>query len=226
LAGLKLDAWDWATAEREYRRTIELNPNLARAHAGYSRYLSVMGRHEQSIAEIKRTRELDPLSPLANTAVGERLRYARQYDDAIEALKKTLEQDKTYPNVHLILGHVYAAKGQYADAIAAYQEAIRLGGDTPVAQIYLAAACAQGGQRERAQAILKRLQTSNEYVSPAQLAVLHAALAEREQAFASLEKAYSAHDLQLQFLGVDPNYDSLRSDPRFSDLLRRVGLPQ
>jgi serine/threonine-protein kinase len=224
LAGLKLDAWDWAAAESEYRRTIELNPNLARAHAGYSRYLSVMGRHEQAIAEIKRTKELDPLSPIANTAVGERLRYARQYDHAIEALKKTIEQDKTYPNVHLSLGHVYAANGQYADAIAAYQEAIRLGGDTPVAQIYLATACAQGGQRERAQAILKRLQSSDEYVSPAQLAVLYSALAEREQAFASLEKAYSAHDLQLQFLGVDPNYDSLRSDPRFSDLLRRVGL--
>jgi TolB-like protein/Tfp pilus assembly protein PilF len=225
LAGLKLDGWDWATAEREYRRTIELNPNLARAHAGYSRYLSVMGRHDQAIAEIKRTRELDPLSPIANTAVGDRLRYARQYDQAIEALKKTLEQNKNYPNVHLSLGHVYAAKGQYADAIAAYQEAIRLGGDTPAAQIYLGAACALAGDRQRAREILKRLQTSNEYVSPAQLAVLQAGLGEREQAFVSLERAYTAHDLQLQFLGVDPDYDSLRSDPRFSGLLRRVGLP-
>jgi TolB-like protein/Flp pilus assembly protein TadD len=226
LAGLKLDAWDWATAEREYRRAIELNPNLARAHAGYSRYLSVMGRHEQALAEIKRTRELDPLSPLANTAVGERLRYARQYDQAIEALKKTLAQDKNYPNMHFSLGHVYAAKGQYAEAIAAYQEAIRLGRDTPEAQIYLGAACARGGERERAQAILRRLQISNQYVSPAQLAVLYAALGERELAFASLERAYAAHDLQLQFLGVDPAYDSLRSDPRFPNLLRRIGLPQ
>jgi len=224
LANLKLNGWDWATAEREYKRAIELNPNLAKAHAGYSSYLSVMGRHEQAIAEIKRTRELDPLSPLGKAAVGERLRNARQYDQAIEALKKSLERDQNFPNLHRSLGRVYAAKGQYAKAIAAYQEAIRLDQDTSIMEIYLGAAYALGGERERAQAILKRLQTSNQYVSPAKLAVLYAALGERDQAFASLEKAYTARDLQMQFLGVDPDYDSLRSDPRFQDLLRRVGL--
>jgi eukaryotic-like serine/threonine-protein kinase len=226
VAGLKLDGWDFATAEREYKRAIELNPNLARAHAGYSQYLSLMGRHEQAIAEIQRTRELDPLSPLGKSAVGERLRSARQYDQAIEALKKALEQDQSFPNMHRSLGRVYAAKGQYPEAIAAYQASIRLGQDTPIIQIYLGAAYALGGERERAKAILKRLQTNNQYVSPAKLAVLHAALGERDEAFASLERAYAARDLQLQFLGVDPDYDSLRSDPRFRDLVRRVGLPQ
>jgi serine/threonine-protein kinase len=226
LASLKLNGWDWEAAEREYKRAIELNPNLAKAHAGYSQYLSVMGRHEQAIAEIKRTRELDPLSPLGKTAFGERLRNARQYDQAIEALKKALERDKNFPNTHLILGRVYAAKGQYAEAIAAYQEAIRLGGDTSSTEIYLGAAYALGSERERAQAILKRLQTNNQYVSPAQLTVLYAALGEREQAFTSLERAYAARDLQLKFLGVDPAYDSLRGDPRFQDLLRRLGLSQ
>jgi serine/threonine-protein kinase len=224
LASLKLDGWDWEVAEREYKRAIELNPNLAKAHAGYSSYLSVMGRHEQAIAEIKRTREVDPLSPLGKGAVGDRLRNARQYDQAIEALKKSLEQFQNFPNLHLNLGRVYAAKEQYAEAIASYQEAIRLGLDTSSTEIYLGAAYALGGERERAQSILKRLQTSNQYVSPAQLAVLYAALGEREQAFASLERAYAARDLQLKFLGVDPAYDSLRSDPRFADLLRRVGL--
>ena len=225
-AGLELDGWDWATAEREYKRAIELNPNLAKAHAGYSQYFSVTGRHEQAIAEIKRTRELDPLSPLGKAAVGERLRNARQYDQAIEALKTSLERHQNFPNMHRSLGRVYAAKGQYAEAIAAYQEAIRLGQDTSIMGIYLGTAYALGGERERARAILKRLQTSNQYVSPAKLAVLYAALGERDQAFASLERAYAVRDLQMQFLGVDPDYDSLRSDPRFPDLLRRVGLPQ
>jgi serine/threonine protein kinase/Tfp pilus assembly protein PilF len=225
-ATVKLDVWDWATAEREFRRAIELNPNLARAHAGYSRYLSVMGRHEEAIAEITRTRELDPLSPLANSAVGIRLYWARQYDQAIEALKRGIEGDQNFPNHRFNLGSTYMAKGQVPEAIAAYEKSIRLGGDTASAQIYLGAAYARGTDRERAQAILRRLQTSNEYVSPAQLAVLYAALGERDQAFASLEKAYAGRDLQMQYLGVDPAYDSLRSDPRFKDLVRRLGLPQ
>ena len=102
----------------------------------------------------------------------------------------------------------------------------QVGDDTSSTQIYLGAAYARAGGREKAQAILKRLQTSKEYVSPGGLAALYAALGGREQEFASLEKAYAAHDLQLQYLGVDPSLDTLRSDPRFTDLLRRVGLPQ
>ena len=113
----------------------------------------------------------------------------------------------------------------YAEAIAAYQEGIRLGNNTPGMQIYLGAAYAQAGERGKAQKILKQLQTSKEYVSPGELPVLHTALGEREQAFASLEKAYSAHDQQLQYLGIEPAFDSLRSDARFKDLMRRVGLP-
>ncbi|HUS11174.1 MAG TPA: hypothetical protein VMZ30_11980 [Pyrinomonadaceae bacterium] len=124
------------------------------------------------------------------------------------------------------MGHLYMAKGQYLEAIAAYNEAVRVGRDISSINIYLSTAYARGGDRRRAQAILKRLQTGNKYVSPAQLAVLHDALGERQQAFASLEKAYAARDLQMQFMGVDPAYDSLRSDPRFQDLLRRIGQPQ
>ena len=112
----------------------------------------------------------------------------------------------------------------YAEAVAAYQETFRLGGDSPSRQIYLGAALAKAGEREKARAILERLQTSGEYISPGELAVLYTAFGEREQAFASLEKAYAAHDMQLMFLGSDPSFDDLRDDPRFSDLMRRVGL--
>jgi len=143
-------------------------------------------------------------------------------------LKQALELDQNHPNTHLWLGYTYAAKGMYEEAIAEYQQVIKLGisADNPSVQIYLGAAYVKAAERERAQVILKRLQASKDYVSPGELAILYTALGEREQAFASLEKAYSAHDLQLQYLGVDPSFDPLRSDPRFKDLMRRVGLPQ
>jgi len=226
LAQIKRHAWDWAAAEREYQRAIELNPNLVRARQSYSAYLSNMGRHDQAIIEIKHARELDPLSTPVNTHVGHRLFYARRYDEAIEALKRTLELTKTYPLTHIVLGYVYTEKGMYREAISAYEEAIKMGGVGPSIQISLGDAYAKAGERKRAQAILKRLQTSESYVSPGELATLYVALDEREQAFTSLEKAYSAHDLQLQYLGVDPSFDGLRGDPRFQDLVRRVGLPQ
>jgi serine/threonine protein kinase/Tfp pilus assembly protein PilF len=224
LANLKTDAWEWANAEAKYKRAIELNPNLALAHRWYANFLTLMGRHEQAIGEIKRARELDPLSLPINAIVGFTFYEARQYDQAIEALKKTLELDRNFPYAHLFLGYTDAAKGMYPEAIAEYLDAIRLGHDTPSRQIFLGAAYAGAGDRRQAEGILKRLQTSKEYVSPGELAVLYGALGERDQAFASLEKAYEAHDLQLQYLGVSPTFDPLRSDPRFQDLLRRVGL--
>ncbi len=113
----------------------------------------------------------------------------------------------------------------YTEAIAAFQRVTELGGE-PGYRIYLGAAYAKSGEREQAQAILKQLETSENYVSPGELAVLYAALGEREQAFASLERAYVVRDAQLQFLRIEPAFDPLRSDLRFQDLMRRVGLPQ
>jgi TolB-like protein/DNA-binding winged helix-turn-helix (wHTH) protein/Flp pilus assembly protein TadD len=223
LALTKLIAWEWVAAERELKRAIELNPNLARAHARYSFYLSLMGRHEEAIAEVKHARELDPLFPAINDEVVRRLLEDHQYDQAIEAAKKTLELDQKRSEPHVHLGYIYAAKGQYLEAIAAYQEGVKLGDDSPDTQIYLGAAYAKAGEREKALQILKRLEARKEYVSGA-LAALYIALGERERALACLERAYETHDNQLMFLRIDPNLDPLRDDPRFQDLLRRVGL--
>jgi len=112
----------------------------------------------------------------------------------------------------------------YAEAIERFQKYIKLSGDDPSIEGSLAKAYALGGQREKALTILKRLETSKEYVSPEELANLYGVLGEREKAFASLENSYDAHDLQLQYLRTDPDRDPLRSDPRFTDLMRRVGL--
>lgn len=217
------ESWDWAGAEREYQRAIVLNPNLASARRTYGFFLSTMGRHDQAIAEVTRGRELDPLNPFATTMIGYRLFFARRYDEAIETLKPELQQGVSL--TPLVLGYTYAATGKYKEAIAAYQLAIERGDYSPSTQIYLGAAYAHAGDRDRARGILKRLESGERYVSPGELTILYIALGDREQAVRSLEKGFAARDLQLQFIGVDPAFDNLRSDPRFVDLLRRVGLP-
>jgi tetratricopeptide (TPR) repeat protein len=136
-----------------------------------------------------------------------------------------LELDQNVPLTHLLFGYVYAARKQYQEAIAAYKEAMKLGIDNPSVRIHLGHAYARAGRRARAQAILGELQQTTEYVSPTERAILHAGLGDSEQALRSLEQAYAAHDLQLIYLGIHPHFDPLRSDPRFQDLMRRVGLP-
>lgn len=224
LAGIILLAWDWPAAGREYQRAIKSNPNLAVAHGGYAHYLSLMGQHERAVEEIERARELDPLSLPVNVAIGFVLYLARQYDESIAVLNEVLELDQNYSFAHLYLGYNYAAKAMYAEAIDAFREAIKRGDNTLSAQVYLAVAYAKVGQRKKARAILKSLQESTEFVSPCKLAILYDSLGERGQAFALLETAYDAHDFQLAGLRVDPAFDSLREDRKFSHLLRRVGL--
>ncbi len=222
---LKLNGWDWAAAEQEYRRALELNPNYAKARRGYAFYLSLVGRHEQAVAEANRAKDMNPLSPSVNTNIGYALYMARRYDEARETLNNALEIERENPYTNGILAHTYLGKGMYAEAVAAFQRVIELGGE-PGYRIYLGAAYAKSGEHERAQAILKQLETGGNYISPGELSILYVALDEPEQAFALLERAYAAHDAQLQFLQVEPAFDPLRSDPRFQDLLRRVGLPQ
>jgi serine/threonine protein kinase/Tfp pilus assembly protein PilF len=225
LALIKSNAWDWVGAEQAVRRAIELNPNLAIAHSVYSYLLSCMGRHEQAIAEARRARELDPLALNQTAGLGYALYLGRQYDQAVEQLKKTFEIDKTYAFSHAILAYTYNAMGRHNEAIAEYEAHIRLAGDNASDQCYLGYSLAKAGRRNEAEAILKKLETSTKYVSPAELAVLYLGLGDKEKALSALERAYAAHDLQMGFLGVDPHYDPLRSEPRLQELIRKVGLP-
>ena len=224
MADVNLYAWEWAAAEREHKRAIELNPNLARAHRRYMFYLIIHQRNGEALAEGRRARELDPLSSVHTAPVYELL-LTRQFDPAIETAKKLLEADQNNSDLHTLVGFVYARTGKYPEAIAAYQEGIRLGDDSTDAQTYLAEAYAKAGESKEARAILKQLKEGKEYVSPTGLAIIHTALGEKDKAFALLERAYSVHDQQLIWLGIEGGYASLRLDPRFQDLMRRIGLP-
>jgi serine/threonine-protein kinase len=226
LAGFKADEWDWEGAEREYRRTIELNPNLAQAHFRYSQGLAAVGRFDEAMAETKRAKELDPLRVVLSGQEGVILFYARRYGEAVQRLQDAFKLEPENGVILAFLGYAYAARGQYAEAIGAYQKQISLDGETTSALCYLGHAYAKSGKRDEALSVLDKLKRTKEYVSPSELAVFYAGLGDKEAAFESLERAYAAHDPQLQSLKVDPFLDPLRADPRFQDLVRRVGLPQ
>lgn len=218
--------WQWQEGEAERKRAIELDPNNALAHDLYAQLLALLGRHDESITQARRARELDPLSAFTAGNLGFRLYFARRYDESIAESKKALELDPDSDFVYNILGYAYSGKGQFKEAIAAYQEAIRRGDESTSIKVYLGAAYAQADEREKALGILKQLQTTKDYVSPGELAALYAALGDKEAAFASLDRAFAEHDLQLQFLKVDPSFDPLRDDPRYQELLRKVGLSE
>jgi eukaryotic-like serine/threonine-protein kinase len=224
LGCIKLDEWDWPGAEKEFKRAFELNPNLQGAHALYTFYLTAMGRHTEALAEIKFAEELDPLHVRPKFREAVILYNARRYDEAIKQMHNVLELQPGFSGAHFFIGASYAMKGMYAEAINEYQTENSNEDETASGQSYLGYAYAMSGKRDEAQAILNKLKATKEYVSPAELAILYAGLGDKEGAFQSLERAYAAHDFQLQFLKVEPHYDSLRSDPRFTDLVRRVGL--
>lgn len=224
LAGLAKDAWDWAAAEREYKRAIELNPNLESAYTGYSQYLSSMGRHREALTWIERAEQLDPLS------VGLRFRksyahfVAGHYDQAIDEQLEALGMEPDHPNGNYGLGLMYAANGAYVQAIEAFRRQISATGNSMGLQCYLGYALAMSGNTIEARAQLRALETAKEYVSLAELAALYAGLGDTEAALSALEGAYAAHDPQLQFLKIDPHYARLRSNSRYRALEVKVGL--
>jgi len=219
--------WDWPTAEREYKRALELNSGYAESHNWYAGFLMYQGRYEEGIAQAKRARELDPLSLPINNALGGRLLLAGRDSEAIEQIRKTLEMDPNFAPGHNQLGWAYIKEGKYEEAIAEFQKWQVLSGSDPDESVDLGFAYAVGGKKDVARKMLARLKKKRErsFVSPASLAILCGALGEKDEAFAWLDKAYDLRDPQLTFLKVGPKFTPLRSDPRFQDLLRRMRLP-
>src|SRR5437016_943961 len=218
---------DWAAAEREFKRAIELNPNYPQAHHWYAIYLAWADRTNEGLAEIKRAQELDPLSLPINMTVGWLLCDANRTDEGIDQLRKTVQMDPTFIVAHNRLALCYERKGMYSDAIAEFEKMSNLGART-VALAELGQAYAAAGKRNEAQKVLAELQEISKprYVSPSVFALIYAALGDKDQAFAWLEKSIDEHDLITARLKVDQRFDNLRSDPRFAELVKRVGLPQ
>jgi adenylate cyclase len=219
--------WDWPAAEREFKRAIELNPNNADAHHWYSHFLMGQGRIEESLTQSKRALELSPFDILLNVHLGWHYLYARQYDQALEQIEKTVEMDKNFAETYPFLGLILEQKGRYDEAIAAFQNAIRLfPGGSSIAEAELAHTYAVSGNREAAQKIITELQelAKSKSVSSYQIAAIYAGLGEKDRAFAWLEKAYEERSDGLVNVNADQRFDSLRSDTRFQDLARRIGL--
>ena len=217
--------WDWAGAETEYKRAIEFNCNYATARNYFSICLVYMERFDEAFEQYKIALKLDPLSLPISSGLGWALYSARRYDEAIGQCEKTLELDPNFGRTHLYLGEIYVQKRMYEEAIAEFQKAAQLSGEL-WAKVELAHAYAAAGRRGEAEKILDDLRDQPEpsNVSPYQMAIIYAGLGEKDRAFELLEKAYEQRNHGLVELKVEPMLDSLRSDPRFADLQRRVGL--
>jgi TolB-like protein/Flp pilus assembly protein TadD len=217
---------DWTGAEQEFKRAIELNPNYPQAHHWYALLLVWRGRTNEGLAEIKRAQELDPLSLPINHTVGWLLCDAQRTDEGIEQLRKTLEMDQTFVVAHHRLATCYERKGMYDAAIAEFQKISDLGAKT-LALSGLGQAYAAAGKRNEAEKALAELQeiSRQRYVSPSVFALIYAALGDKDQAFGWLDKSIDEHDLITARLKVDARFDPLRSDPRFAEIAKRVGLP-
>ena len=216
--------WDWPGAEREYQRAFELNPNYAPAHQWRAFYLVGMGRYAEAVDEIKNARQLDPLSPRINSNVGLMFYYAHDYEQALLELRKTIELDPV--GSRWFLGWVYVQKRMYDEAIAVSLERSQLLGGKGTSLPDLAHAYAAAGKRVQARQTLEKIkeQLKRTHIPPDAIALVHVALGEKDQALALLEEAYRQRNVVFYWLKADPRFDPLRSDPRFQDLLRRVGL--
>ncbi len=222
--------WNWTSAETELKRAIELNPRYAIAHQWYGGLLEAKGRSKEALVERKRAQELDPLSLGINFELGIGFYYSRNYDQAIEQFHRTLELDPNFTPAQQFLAASFEQKGMYDEAISEFKKAIPLlgGNEWSLTRGGLGHFYAVTGKKSEALAMVDELKqrSAQGYVPLTSIALIYAGLGEKDQAFAWLEKGYEEHSFQMQWLNVEPRWDSLRSDPRFADLIRRIGLPQ
>src|SRR5712692_2755925 len=228
LARVSLYHWDWPAAEKEYRRTLELNPNDAMAHGWYGEYLEAMARNEEAIVELRQAIALDPLNSNHVAHLGSFFYHARQYDQGIREFQKALGLEPDMIYAHQGLGWVYEQKKMYREAIAEQEKGVNLTNRDAFAVASLGIVLGESGRKREAKKLLEELQerSKQRYISPCLIALVQIGLGNRDQAIASLEQGYTDRDPGMMYLKVDPEMDDLRSDPRFQDLLRRVGLPQ
>ena len=218
---------NWAEGERDFKRAIELDPSYGTGHLWYALYLGQVGRIDESLAEAGRCRALDPLSLIGTYSVGLAHYFGRRYDAAAEFAQKALEIDLKFPSGRRLLGQTYAAQGRADEALA---EMVRLNANAPRNWLHLgllANAYGRANQPARAREILDGMiqESTTTFVPAAQIAIGYIGVGDRDAAFAWLDRAVVEHSQALNFLKTDPMFDSIRSDPRYAALIRRVGFP-
>ena len=217
--------WDFESAGSEFRRAIELNPGYATAHHWYAWHLSLMGQYDEAIVEMRKAKNLDPLSLIINSDLAELLVIAHFYDESMSQSRKTIEMDPNFALAHNQLAQVYIQKHMYDEAVAELQKAVELSKGSPTCIANLARAYAASGKTSDAVKLLTDLKNSSNrsHSDASEIAVIYAALGDRDQAMNWLEKGFEERFNP----GVlsRPGFDPLRSDPRFQDLVRRIGLP-
>jgi|CXWL01.1.fsa_nt_gi serine/threonine-protein kinase len=234
LAGIKKDVeWDFAAAENEYKRAIELNPNFATARQWYSEFLSTLGRRDEAWIEVNKAHDIDPFSRAINANIGLRLVEARRFSEAIAQYKTVIEMEPNYPVVHSLLSRAYEANGHYTEAIAENRIADILlekettkGAETKAAAFLYAfnAGGAQGYWRKHLEIGLEEFQKG--YETAFSIAVIYSRLGDKERTFEWLEKSYAFHEERLNYLKAEPAFDEFASDPQFKEILKRMGLPE
>ena len=221
--------WDWNGAELEFQRALGLDRNVADTHIAYANVLTFTGRHAEALSQAHRARELEPLNLRIIALEGQTIFYAGKYDEAIVSLQKTIELEPSFFLGHLVLARVYVEKKMYSEAIAEAIKARDFSGGHSEAVAHLVYALAKSGRREEAQAALNELNkrvAEGRYVPPYNLALAYYGLGETDEAIAWLEKGFRQRDVRMTFLKVDPKWNDLRTDPRFTDIERRVGFQQ
>ena len=218
--------WEWSSAEKEFRRALELNPSSAYAHDGYGNYLTVVGRPEEAVAEIQRARELDPLSiAIHNDALFD-LFILRRYDLAAERARVIFELDPTNANAHAQLALVYVQMGRRSEAVSEAEKGIQ-NSDSPMNRAVAGTTLAALGEQARARRLLDELieVSKKRYVCPYEIGIIHLGLGDKDEAFRWLEKGYQDRSVCMQYTKQDPRMTPLHGDPRYEDLLRRLAFP-
>jgi serine/threonine-protein kinase len=218
--------WDWAGAERQYKRALELNPNDVNAHLFYAHLLSNTGRHAEALEQVKIARELDPLFPFAGALEGQFLLHAGKIDESLDRLRKTFELAPNFWMPHLFAANTYINKGMFSEAIAEARTATALPGSSTYAIALESYALAKSDQKEEANKLLDRMLeiSKTRFMPPTHIATAYNGLGDTQKALDWLEKGYAERDPKMAFLKVDQKWNNLRSEPRFAALMKELNL--
>lgn len=218
--------WNWAGAEKGFKRALELNPNYATAREWYALYLAALGRMDDALGEIRRAAQVDPLSPVIYAAAALIYLFARRYDEALEHCRKAFEFDPNFLLALYVEGRVYEQKRMFSEAIEVFQRAKTLSGGIPMTLMALGTAYALSGDKIQAERILEELQalSKGRYLSALYPMAVCVTLGDMEQALQWLQRAFEERSDYLVYLAIEPGFDNLRADPRFSAIMRQIGL--